>query len=127
MALIKCSECRKQISDKAKTCTNCGNQILQLKEISDKEIKRLNLTKSDINWYNSLGGEIELENIKKFSKTYYWYTVFGVLFLSFILLIPYFNYKQLDKPKAARAFLMGFLLLIFLKPICFCILNMMLG
>lgn len=127
MALIKCSECGKQISDKAKTCPNCGNQISQLKEISDKEIKRLNLTKSDINWYNSLGGEIELENIKKFSKTYYWYTVFGVLFLSFILLNPYFNYKQLDKPKAARAFLMGFLLLIFLKPICFCILNMMLG
>ena len=64
MALIKCSECGKQISDKAKTCPNCGNQISQLKEISDKEIKRLNLTKSDINWYNSLGGEIELENIK---------------------------------------------------------------
>lgn len=27
MALIKCSECGKQISDKAKTCPNCGNPI----------------------------------------------------------------------------------------------------
>lgn len=25
MALIKCSECGKEISDKAKTCPNCGN------------------------------------------------------------------------------------------------------
>lgn len=27
MALIKCSECGKEISDKAKTCIHCGNPI----------------------------------------------------------------------------------------------------
>lgn len=27
MALIKCSECGKEISDKAKTCVNCGSPI----------------------------------------------------------------------------------------------------
>jgi len=27
MALIKCSECGKEISDKAKMCVNCGNPI----------------------------------------------------------------------------------------------------
>ena len=27
MALIKCSECGKEISDKAKTCVNCGCPI----------------------------------------------------------------------------------------------------
>ena len=27
MALIKCSECGKEISDKANTCPNCGNPI----------------------------------------------------------------------------------------------------
>jgi uncharacterized membrane protein YvbJ len=29
MALIKCSECGKEISDKASTCPNCGNPIKQ--------------------------------------------------------------------------------------------------
>ena len=27
MALIKCKECGKEISDKAKSCPNCGNPI----------------------------------------------------------------------------------------------------
>ena len=27
MALIKCNECGKEISDKAKVCPNCGNPI----------------------------------------------------------------------------------------------------
>lgn len=30
MALIKCSECGKEISDKAKMCVNCGNPIQPL-------------------------------------------------------------------------------------------------
>lgn len=32
MALIKCSECGKEISDKAEVCVNCGNPINQKKE-----------------------------------------------------------------------------------------------
>lgn len=28
MALIKCSECQREISDKAKSCPNCGNPII---------------------------------------------------------------------------------------------------
>jgi len=31
MALIKCSECGKEISDKASTCPHCGNPINQSK------------------------------------------------------------------------------------------------
>lgn len=27
MAMIKCSECGKEISDKAKVCVNCGNPL----------------------------------------------------------------------------------------------------
>ena len=27
MALIKCSECGKEISDKAKSCPNCGSPV----------------------------------------------------------------------------------------------------
>ena len=33
MALIKCSECGKEISDKASTCPNCGNPINQANKI----------------------------------------------------------------------------------------------
>jgi len=32
MALIKCSECKKEISDKAQSCPNCGNPVNQLAE-----------------------------------------------------------------------------------------------
>lgn len=35
MALIKCSECGKEISDKAKTCPNCGNAVTTYVKCSD--------------------------------------------------------------------------------------------
>lgn len=37
MALIKCSECGKEISDKAEICVNCGNPIQ--KEIKKEKLK----------------------------------------------------------------------------------------
>ena len=37
MALIKCSECGKEISDKAEMCVNCGNPIQ--KEIKKEKLK----------------------------------------------------------------------------------------
>lgn len=116
MALIKCSECKKEVSDKAKTCPNCGSPISQLKEITEKEINSLNLTKADISWYNYYGGEIELENIKKFKKTSALYIGLGLIFV-FVLLFPYFEYKQKDKPRVARSFLEIFVLYIVLGPI----------
>lgn len=39
MALIKCAECGKNISDKAKTCIHCGNPIK--KEKKKEEIKKV--------------------------------------------------------------------------------------
>ena len=43
MALIKCSECGKEISDKAKTCIHCGNPIYKekVKTMDKKEWKEL--------------------------------------------------------------------------------------
>ena len=38
MALIKCSECGKEISDKADVCMNCGNPIQ--KAIKQEKIKK---------------------------------------------------------------------------------------
>lgn len=41
MALIKCPECGKQISDKAKTCIGCGYPIKEhLEELKEKEENR---------------------------------------------------------------------------------------
>ena len=37
MALIKCSECGKEISDKSEICVNCGNPIQ--KEIKKEKLK----------------------------------------------------------------------------------------
>ena len=44
MALIKCSECGKEISDKATTCIHCGNPILQekVKTMNKKKWEDLN-------------------------------------------------------------------------------------
>lgn len=44
MALIKCSECSKEISDKATSCPSCGNPIRQNAVVVDGtvEIERTN-------------------------------------------------------------------------------------
>ena len=44
MALIKCSECGKEISDKATTCIHCGNPIFQekVKAMNKKKWEDLN-------------------------------------------------------------------------------------
>ena len=56
MALVKCSECGKEISDKALTCPHCGNPIqairnAQISEQNKKYSKELNL---QIRLYNIL-------------------------------------------------------------------------
>ena len=42
MALIKCPECGKEVSDKASSCPNCGHpiedQTVEVEEYSNKEI-----------------------------------------------------------------------------------------
>lgn len=43
MALIKCSECGKEISDKAKTCPNCGAPV------------QSNDLKQEVSWGKAIG------------------------------------------------------------------------
>lgn len=52
MALIKCSECGKEVSDKAKTCVHCGNPIEQ--EENEKVInnQNYNIVEKEQDFYN---------------------------------------------------------------------------
>ena len=109
MALIKCKECGKEMSDKAKVCPRCGCPFAMAKEVNKEEIEEYNLNKTDILWYEKLGKEIPLQEIKSFQKKYQMWVMMGV-FLCFLPLIPYFEYKQQDKPKTARCFLMAFIM-----------------
>ena len=47
MSLIKCSECGKEISDKAKTCIHCGNPIYKEKVQTMKKKKLEELTQEE--------------------------------------------------------------------------------
>ena len=42
MALIKCIECGKEISDKAEMCPSCGNPVQTLVQTAPIEIERTN-------------------------------------------------------------------------------------
>ena len=109
MALIKCNECGKEMSDHAKICPNCGCPFAMAKEVNKEEIEEYNLNKTDILWYEKLGKEIPLQEIKSFQKKHQMWVMMGV-FLCFLPLIPYFEYKQQDKPKTERCFLMAFIM-----------------
>ena len=76
MALIKCSECGKEISDKAEVCMNCGNPVIRS---FDKEYK--NLSKED---KKLVGKEISKdEGYKSFSIFLTLFSLVGML-ISFI-------------------------------------------
>ena len=105
MALIECSECGERISDKAKSCPRCGSPVTQLKEIDEELVEDYNLNRRTIEFYNRLGGEIPIEEIKSFYiKTILW-VMCGCLIWP-ILLIPFFTYKSQYKPKTANYFLL---------------------
>jgi len=56
MALIKCSECSKEISDKAESCPNCGNPN-EIQHLATKEAERATLSAklTEDKFYNIIG------------------------------------------------------------------------
>ena len=48
MALIKCKECGKKVSNKAETCIECGYPLSKNKKNGSEEIKTLQKTKKSI-------------------------------------------------------------------------------
>lgn len=48
MAIIKCSECGKEISDKSKTCVHCGNPLDETKKSKNNKKENKNPNKSNI-------------------------------------------------------------------------------
>ena len=133
MALIKCKECQKEMSDQAKTCPHCGyennmtfcpecnkkvsikakicpfcgNSKTKLKTINDEAIKKYALTKGEVNLYKELNGEVEMQNIKKFNIDYTKWCILGILVSSLLLLIPYCKYNQQKKFRTANMFVLA--------------------
>ena len=50
MALINCSECGKEVSDKASTCPNCGAPIAGKQEISFDPKSHARVTRTGAKW-----------------------------------------------------------------------------
>lgn len=82
MALIKCSECGKEISDRASSCMNCGCPIEKEKkpkvvETEEKEILSVVL------------------NIKKMRIVRYVLLLFGIIFIIFGVVAPLYAYLSI--------------------------------
>lgn len=58
MALIKCTECGKQISEYAESCPNCGCPMVKIKE--DTELNRLKET--DLCEYSKIAAKKAIED-----------------------------------------------------------------
>jgi len=82
MALIKCEDCGKDISDKATSCINCGNPITIIEEIEEKQ--ELAISMEEIN---------ELQQGQKKRNLFLGLLIFGIIlfpvyFLGLFLIIP---------------------------------------
>lgn len=60
MALIKCPECDREISDKAKVCIHCGYPIGELGILNQEKQAEGILHQEEIEKYNKLGDELRL-------------------------------------------------------------------
>lgn len=94
MAMIKCSECGKEISDKAFTCPNCGNPI---KAIKDAQIDQQNREYSknyniQIRLYNILAFVIALVAGMELFKVKITLVPFIVFLVCAIFLLVFFKY-----------------------------------
>lgn len=72
MALVKCPECNKEISDRAISCPHCG---LPLKEVKPKENERPDLSKMEVILYRGIK--------KSLTAQVYLFVVCFVLFIAF--------------------------------------------
>lgn len=83
MALIKCVECGKEISDTLKTCPNCGIEIKK-KNVSIKEKKKFNGIDIGLIILLSIYSLCSLPNILPLSiQTFYNITYISILWLLF--------------------------------------------
>lgn len=70
MALIKCPECNKEVSDKAKTCPHCGYPFVNNEE--GKNNVSINGCKYNISKIKELYYNISEQNQKRLYKMYSW-------------------------------------------------------
>ena len=95
MALIKCKECGKKISDKAEICIHCGATLHQSKSGDNYGNFRETKASSDNNRFTK-------EKIKKQKTRFYYYWIYGTILLIILIFLvielsgSYFNTKYTD-------------------------------
>lgn len=92
MALIKCPECGKEMSDQATSCPNCGCPIeIVKKELESKRIKDEELQKTE-----AAKNEVEAKAAKTAKKDLFTFAV--VIVLIICVIVGYVIYKQSNRP-----------------------------
>ena len=96
MALIKCSECGREISDKSNACIHCGNPIIALKE-KEPEQEQLVLHKENTQKFEAVKDtNSKKHNSKSPLKSITWIILAVILVISAVL---YFNYRNTETKK----------------------------
>lgn len=92
MALIKCPECGKEMSDQAISCPNCGCPI----EVVKKEIESKRLKDAELQKIESVKNETEAKAAKTAKKDLFTLAVIAIVVLCVI--VGYVIYKQSNRP-----------------------------
>ncbi len=71
MALIKCPECGKEVSDKAKSCPNCGFGVADYVNEKEEENKRENLILKWRDILRTMREDGSIGDVKYFVKSFY--------------------------------------------------------
>ncbi len=96
MALIKCSECGKQISNKAKQCIHCGAPIEMEKEIN-KEEKNNEIVSADKNVMNTTPKQNTNNNSNNAVGC-----IVGLIFLVVIVILVLYGVGVFDSDKSEK-------------------------
>jgi hypothetical protein len=99
MSLIKCSECGKEISDKAKTCPHCGAPV-EASEIEKPETTTVNTEKTDVSDVSIDSDALKKKKIIKIA-------IIVVVIIAALIgaIIGYQQYKEKQYAKNASSYL----------------------
>ena len=96
MALIKCVECGKEISDEARSCPNCGKPMWGKKDKNWSNIVCICAIITGIGWF--IGAYLVDLDREHFAYQFA-FVVIGILHVLFGLWYMYYYHKKVNKMK----------------------------